>query len=299
MAAVAREADAHNRRGYELANRGALFSARAEFLQSLRLLAEGLDAETHCNEYARSLAAGLRALDEADDFSQRSTRLDREVSLAALIRAHSTTVLKDQPLDTMTLPEAIAQYHEFAAEHLAASVGGETAGSLALHALGKAQAEFTRLKTSSVVDPQLKLLVFERAALLVDPNNYLASNDLGVALADRGELVEARNLLARAARLCPQPQIWHNLSVIHARLGEAALAESADAMAMQASGGANPANLAALQSVRWVDQAAFHQLSPPPTDLNPAPPADAKPAGPQQPPRRAMPAWLQWGSKQP
>jgi tetratricopeptide (TPR) repeat protein len=242
----------------------------------------------------------LRALDEADDFSQRSTRLDRELSLAALIRAHSTTVLKGQPLDALTPPEAIAQYHEFAAEHLAASVGGETAGSLALHALGKAQAEFTRLKTSSVVDPQLKLLVFERAALLVDPNNYLASNDLGVALADRGELVEARNLLARAARLCPQPQIWHNLSVIHARLGESLLAESADSMAMQASGGTNPANLAALQSVRWVDQAAFHQLSPPPTDLNPAPPIDAtKPVGPQQPPRRAMPAWLQWGSKQP
>ena len=45
MAAIMQQAEAHTRQGFELANRGAHFSARAEFVHSLRLISQGLDAE--------------------------------------------------------------------------------------------------------------------------------------------------------------------------------------------------------------------------------------------------------------
>ena len=55
-------------RGYDLAQRGALFAAQTEFVQVLRRVAQAKDAASRSDEHSRALAAGLRALDEAEDF---------------------------------------------------------------------------------------------------------------------------------------------------------------------------------------------------------------------------------------
>ena len=59
---------------------------------------------------------------------------------------------------------------------------------MALHALGKLHAALAQKKGSLVVAPESKAMVFYQAALLVYPNNYMAANDLGVLLAQCGQL---------------------------------------------------------------------------------------------------------------
>ena len=68
---VARQADQQTRHGFELAERGAYFAARAEFLGALRLLAEGLDAERRTKVHSRALAAALIAHEGGRGFPAR------------------------------------------------------------------------------------------------------------------------------------------------------------------------------------------------------------------------------------
>ena len=62
LQATVGQADALVRRGFELASRGAVFSARAQFEKTLRVLAEALDATMGVDHHCKSLAAGLVAL---------------------------------------------------------------------------------------------------------------------------------------------------------------------------------------------------------------------------------------------
>src|SRR5262249_12101401 len=63
-------------RGYDLAQRGAFFAARTEFVQVLRRVAQAKDAASGTEEHARALAAGLRALDEANDFIPQGAQVE-------------------------------------------------------------------------------------------------------------------------------------------------------------------------------------------------------------------------------
>ncbi len=199
---------------------------------------------------------------------------------------------------------AVQLYHKYAVENLSDAIAGEVAGSLALHSLGKLYSLFAQDSASATIDPQGKAITFQRAALRADPNNYLASNELAVLLAQQGGYVEARELLLRAIAINPRPSMWHNLAVVHAKLGEMELADLAQRTALSAAGGANPGNvqaMAALQAVRWVDPATFTQLSPPPADLNPAPagtkPPETAPAAPTPAAQHGMTRWAPWGTR--
>jgi tetratricopeptide (TPR) repeat protein len=268
-------------------------------------ISQGLDTETGSADFSRALAAGMRALEEAEDFVPRGARLGGEIDVAMLARAHRTPVIQDAAARTLPAAAAVQLYQAYAVEHLSASISGEVAGSLALHSLGKLYGLFAQDPASATVDPQGKAIVFQRAALRADPNNYLAANELAVLLAQQGAYVEARELLLRAIAINPRPSMWHNLAVVHAKLGETELAELAQRTALAAAGGANPGNvqaMAALQAVRWVDPATFTQLSPPPADLNPAPPTnqrpEAAPAAPGPANQQGMTRWAPWGTRQ-
>ncbi len=89
MVAVIQQAEEHNHQGIALASRGASFSARAEFIQALQSISQGLDSETGSADYGRALAVGMRALEEADDFVPRRARLGGEIDVAMLVRASS------------------------------------------------------------------------------------------------------------------------------------------------------------------------------------------------------------------
>ena len=134
---TARQADRHTYRGFELAGRRAYYAARAEFIGALRLVAEGLDAEYRTTAHSRSLAAGLTAIKEAEDFVPVGSRLEADLDLAAIVGGHRTPVLKTAQTDRLTPRTALSTYFTFAQEQLAAAAGREVAGSMALHALGK------------------------------------------------------------------------------------------------------------------------------------------------------------------
>src|SRR5262249_59168340 len=80
-------------RGYNLAQHGAFFAARTEFIQVLRRVAQAKDAGSNTDDHARALAAGLRALDEASDFVPQGVQLEAELDVRKVASSHRPAVL--------------------------------------------------------------------------------------------------------------------------------------------------------------------------------------------------------------
>jgi tetratricopeptide (TPR) repeat protein len=316
MEQVAREADRQIRRGFELASRGAYFAARTQFIRALRLLGQGLDTEHQTNIHSRSLAVGLAAISEAEDFIPTGSRLEADLDVPAIIDGHRTPVLKNANTENLTPLSALTCYFTFAQEQLAAAAGREVAGSMALHALGKLHAALAGHNGGNVQAAESKAVAFYQAALLVYPRNYMAANDLGVLLARCGNYREAEAALTYSLSIDVQPTTWHNLAVVYRQLGVAAAARQADQL-WQAARQAEIARRKALQTpsqhlVRWVDPSAFNRFRtnapavPAHWPEHVAPPADgraitlatpAKPTESRQPTRAAQGSimgWLPW-----
>ena len=225
---IARQADEHTRRGFDLAGRRAYYSARSEFIEALRLVAQGLDAEHRTSVHGQALRAGLRALDEADDFVLSGPQLEAELNYQAIIEGHGTPVLKLSRPQTLTSIEALRRYFSFAQYQLAVAAGHEMAGSMALHALAKLYASSEDNPTLTIVSAKSKAMTCFQAALVAYPQNYMASNDLGVLLANAGRYDDARQILEASADNCPHSATWHNLSVVYRELGMQQLSERAE-----------------------------------------------------------------------
>lgn len=231
MEQIAREADRHTRRAFELAGRNAVFAARSRFIVALRLLAQGLDTDQGTRRHSRALAEGLDAIQEADDFMPRGARVEADLDLASIIRGHQTPVLKQAELDHLTPMLALKAYFTFAQERLAAAVGREVAGSMALHGLGKLHSAAARNPAIDLAAAEPKAVAFFQAALLVYPRNLMAANDLGVLLAEAGHWEGARQVLEYAVAVNPQSVGWQNLAVVYQQLGNAPMARHARQMA--------------------------------------------------------------------
>lgn len=258
MDRVARVAIEKTRGGFLLARRGALFAARSDFIGALRLLAQAQDAQHQSKRHSQALADGLRALEESDDLVPRGSQLEANLNLAAIVRSHRTPVLVGVDVEEMPSVEALQRYYTYAQERLAEATGGEPAGSMALHGLGKVYAIMARENQTGFVMADSKAMVFHQAALLVDSRNYLAANDLGVLLCRIGRYDEARDSLLQSLAVWPQPRTWGNLAVVHRNLGEHDLAQQAQrrslAMLQQAQGTSDAAAVAGSKyNVRWVD----------------------------------------------
>jgi polysaccharide export outer membrane protein len=228
---IAREADRHTRRGFELAGRNAVFAARSQFIVALRLLAQGLDADHGGGRHSRALAEGLDAIQEADVFIPRGARIEADLDLAVIIRGHRTPVLKQTDLNGLTPMLALKAYFTYAQERLAAAVAGEVAGSMALHGLGKLHASIARNPAIDLAAAEPKAVTFFQAALLVYPRNLMAANDLGVLLARAGNWQGARQVFEHAVAVNPQSVSWRNLATVYQQLGDPPMAMRARQMA--------------------------------------------------------------------
>ena len=204
-------------RGYALAQRGAMFAARAEFVQVLGRVVQAKDAASNSNVHSQALAAGLRAIDEAEDFVPSGVRVEAELDVRIVSSSHRTPVLGDGVGD-VSPHEAVAQYHRFAQEQLAAAVAGEQAGSMALHGLGKVSATLAERGSG---DPALvrSATTMYSAALATCPMNHLAANELGVLLVREGRVAEAARLFERTIDLAPSATVYHNLAIAQGKLG--------------------------------------------------------------------------------
>jgi len=295
---IAREADLHSRRGFELASNGAYFSARAEFIMALRLVAQALDAERHSQLHSTALGAGLTALKEAEDFLPRGSGLEADLDLARIIAGHRTPLLHRAATAALTPLAALQGYFTFAQEQLAAAVDREVAGSIALYGLGKLHKVLSEQRSVSVAGARPKAMVFYQAALLANPENHLASNDLGVLLAQAGRYEDARMALEHSLALHQGSIGWHNLAVVYQNLGQAELARLAESLANSARQ-TEKAQLAqstssSQQPVAWVDPQAFAQTSGQTllaTQPAAAPSANASPSAPASQPSVAR-SWF-------
>ncbi len=249
-------------RGYNLAQRGAFFAARTEFIQVLRRVAQAKDAGSDSDEHSRALAAGLRALDEADDFVPQGVQLEAELDVREVASSHRTPVLRDYPEETMP-QEAVALYHTYAQEQLAIAAEGEQAGSMALYGLGKV---YSRLAERHDDDVQLTrgAMTMYSAAIDACPNNHLAANELGVLLCRTGHPAEAVHQFERTIDFAPNATAYHNLAVAQQKLGMSGQAtaneqESQRLAAVERSSG----GISRRAGVQWVSPAEMARVTQP------------------------------------
>ncbi len=309
---VANNADIHSQRGFELAGKRAYFTARTEFIRSLRMLSEALDVHHGTQSYGQALAAGLLALEEADEFVPRGDHLEAEIDVPMLVSGHSTPVLKDRDDLSISSLEARQQYYTFAQQKLAQSIGNEVAGSMALYGLGKLYTVLGEQRNAALQAAESKAVVFHQAALLAVPQNALAANEMGVLMARYGRLEAARELLLHSLRVSPLPATWHNLSVVHARMGEHDLAQLAReehvsavqlAQSRRAQGAAG--NAPSTSPVQWVPPEALarssgrENLARVPAGVHHAQQnAPPTPTNAQQAPEADSSWWSRWPLKQ-
>jgi tetratricopeptide (TPR) repeat protein len=252
---ISDQVDALNRRAVQMAQKGMLFAARNELIQALQLFAQSLDVRHGGTAHSTALAAGLTALREAEDFSLELGRDPAGIRVGDIARSHKTALL--HVVGDVSPVVAQQQYFTFAQQQLAISVAGDPAASRSLYTLGKIQ---TALPGAAGPDSSLagpRAMVWFQAALAADPRNHLAANELGVLLARYGQLPGARQALLHSISVQPQVETWHNLAVVHQRLGEAELARLAEnERRLLAQRDPRPAH-AAENRITWVDAGEF------------------------------------------
>jgi tetratricopeptide (TPR) repeat protein len=280
-AVVSERAQARIRRGYALAQRGASFAARSEFIQVLRMIAEAKDQKHGAPRRTIALANGLRALDEAVDFAPRGPAVDADLNLAVIISSHRTPVAK-VPAAEKLLPQQLADlYVRYAQLQLGGSVAGEPAGSMALHALGKVYSQLGRTEPDASPMADRCAFALQQAALLARDDNHLAAHELGVLLAESGHYIESDHLLAQVAAKQPHPVVFRNWARVQRKLGREQLAAMSEQHAQA---------LAARQGsglVTWVPPQALAQKG---DSLAPAAPPAQVAATPPRPRPRSHPA---------
>ena len=209
------------------------------------------------------LAAGFTALDEADDFVAHGFGVSGESQVLEIARAHQTPVVKDDPQTAWTAQAALGRYLTYAQEQLAGAVAGIAPGSAALLGLGKVYSAPEEAHGPKDATGGAKAVVFYQAALMVDRRNYLAANELGVALVRFGRLPKARTAFLHSLSITSQPVVWRNLAAVHQSLGERDLAARARQEAVVAASrlGRGAAGLTPYD-VQWVDPTTFARSMP-------------------------------------
>jgi tetratricopeptide (TPR) repeat protein len=240
-----------------MAQRGMLFSARTELLKALQLIAQGLDADQGSAVHASALSAGLTALDEAGDFAHLPGQAGDNNNALAIAGRHRTRLLRSENIASLTPMAAQQQYLAFAQSQLAIAAGGLPAASQTLYRLGRVQTALSATQSDSQALPIPRAIVLHQAALATDSKNHLAANELGVLLAQCGQLADARSLLLQSVSIRPHAEAWHNLAVVHRRLGEADLAQRAEHERDLAANQPGSARVTGENGVRWVDAKTF------------------------------------------
>ena len=296
MIAAVSQAEQRVAHGFQLAQRGAIYLARAEFTAALKLIAQANDVELGTRAASKAVTASLIALKESSDFVRQSAGPD-DVDLARIVAGHKTQLLKSVDVSDMPPPIAADRYQVYAQEHLSAAIGHEMVGSMALYGLGRAV-----IVGAGASSKQLEYtgpaMAFYQAALAVEPRNFRAANELGVLMANHGQLNLAKDMLTRSATLAPNATTWRNLATVHNRMGDSKLAEQLQAEAKEMKqAGPNPG----APAVQWVDPATFASAVPatdgtiPPSAAPAQQPAPFKPVvEPAKPPSNIAKRFNDW-----
>src|SRR6185295_2791577 len=108
----------------------------------------------------------------------------------------------------MTRAEALQRYHCYATQQLAFAGGRSAIASSALYGLGRAESVTTAGASNRNPLGAPNAMGVYQAALMVDPQNYMASNELGVLLARFGDLPSAANQFEHSLSIKLQVETW-------------------------------------------------------------------------------------------
>lgn len=288
MAAVNRRADQLVGEGVALAERGALYSARAQFIQALRLLAEAHDAQAGSDVRSHALRLGLTALRESRDFRPQHVSAEIGVEVKFVAATHRTPILKGE--NEVSPLVATQRYLNYARAQLEIAAGNEPAASFALYGLGRIAGLATARDGSPTLGDAGQAMVYYRAALTADARNFRAANELGVLLGDNGRWDLARDMFLHGLKVTQEPAMWRNLAVAYERSGQPALAAQARSRIPQGQSG-NPE-----MRCQWLDPATFAR-TPSATDASTMPPQGV-PNGPAAGGNMGTAAQPVWGRTQ-
>jgi len=256
-----------------LARRGAHYAARRKLIEALRMVSQAKDAELGDRQFSSALAAGLRAIEEAEDFAPRGTQLEGELELGVITAAHRTPIAQQTATSSMLPQQMMDSYFRYAQLKLAKSVADEPAGSMALHALGKVTSQMGRMEPQRHRLAHRRAMAFQQAALLSHSQNHLAAHELAVLLAESGHYTTAHELLLKVSTHQPSSTVYANLAQVQQRLGLTEQAGIGHALAMQlARQGAGPAS-----PIQWVAPEEFNRTKGDSVRSNPPPGAGAVP----------------------
>ena len=261
-------------------------------------MAKAKDASQMTDRHSRALAAGLRAMAEADDFLAAG---DETGTPAALALGHQTPMLHEPESKWVLRHEAIAMYHLYAQQKLADAVLGEQAGSMVLFGLGKTYAHLA--ERDDLPQAIRKSLTMYRAAVGAHGQNHLAANEAGVLLARAGRYRQAAPLLELAAQLGNASATHRNLAFVHQKLGDTQLASTHQQIATYLSQREiAQGKLSAERGIAWISPDQFNrtgQQTPPAAELASRPfaaptPTSAGAVRQPEPPREPAPRPSFW-----
>lgn len=250
---------------FELVQRRAPFSARARFIEAMRIVARSLDEQSHSREHSKALRRALKAYEEANDFFPRTTRPGEEVNLHVVIGSHDTRVLENADPARITPRQALREYLAYAEQEFAAAFGEEELASQALYGLARLESGNETTDANSAQVQAHRSLTLHQTALLVDDANYAAANELGVLLARYGKYEKAIEALQHSVRVSPQPTAWKNLASVYGRMGrlkDARMANNEADRALASASNTSAPFAVAQPRVQWVDANTFASISP-------------------------------------
>jgi hypothetical protein len=207
---------------FDLAQRGAPYTADAEFRAVLGLCALEMDAREGGTARREALREGLIALHEADQFGGDQVDWREAADVRAIASAHATPVLSQAqaPVDSI---KAVQAYYMFAEQKLTLACQGLPGASLAYYGLGRTIV----LPGTRIAHASGKAALLHRVALAIAPQNVLAANELGVLLAQHGQLDDAERIFQQCVATDATPETWRNLAIVYARKGNEQASRSA------------------------------------------------------------------------
>ena len=235
---------------YALASRGSLYVARKELVEVLRMISQAKDSQQGSNTRSQALAAGQRALREAEDFVPQGTQLEADLEIDVICASHRTPIAGQLGDEELLPSQLMGVYLRYAQLKLAISVAGEPAGSMALHALGKLDRQLDQLQTN--LDDR-RAIAYQQAALLAHNQNHLAAHELAVLLATSGHYEEAHQLFEQVASLEPNAVVFRNLARVQEKLGRQNLALASRSHATQLT----QQGATGTHNVQWVSPQEF------------------------------------------
>ena len=173
-----------------------------------------------------ALRDGLVALQEADEFGGDQVDWRDASDVRRIAAGHTTPVLANaqQPVDSI---QAVQAYYLFAEQRLTSACQGMPGASLAFYGLGRTIV----LPGTRIAHASGKAALYQRIALAIAPQNTLAANELGVLLAQHGQLDDAEKIFHQCVTINATPETWRNLAIVYSRKGNEQASRSALAAA--------------------------------------------------------------------